>query len=71
MLSAYDLSADRAMLAAAKKLVEMMLPTFDTQSGMPLGYVHLGTGEHDNPSWTGQASLLAEVRRLASTAAVA
>ncbi|KAI8099109.1 glycoside hydrolase [Halteromyces radiatus] len=46
LLSAYDLNPDKRLLNQAIKLTEeVILPTFDTDNGMPAQYVNVNTGQ--------------------------
>ncbi|PRP89119.1 hypothetical protein PROFUN_01839 [Planoprotostelium fungivorum] len=60
-LSAYDLSGDERLLMKAKEMADLLLPAFNSKSGIPYGIVNLKTGKTRNPSWTQGNSLLAEV----------
>lgn len=42
LVSAYDLSGDTLMLHRAEELAQLLLPAFNTLSGVPLGRVKLG-----------------------------
>eukprot|EP00808_Paulinella_micropora_P002280 g4032.t1 len=62
LLGAHGLSGDKLYLSQAKKLAELLAPSFDVQeSGMPVSVVNLRTGEGRNHVWNQQASVLAEV----------
>jgi mannosidase alpha-like ER degradation enhancer 2 len=62
LLSAYELSGDRQLLALAEDLGKRLLPAFDSPTGLPYVYVNLKTGKTQgtatNPAETG--SLLLE-----------
>lgn len=61
LLSAYDLSREQVFLTKAKDLGDRLSAAFETPTGLPRGEVNLGTRHSNNPSWTGGASLIAEV----------
>jgi mannosyl-oligosaccharide alpha-1,2-mannosidase len=61
LLSAFDLTGDRAFLEKAHDCGRRLSKAFKTPSGMPKAQVNLATGAIANPGWTGGASLLAEV----------
>ena len=62
LLSAFDLSGDARLLAKAKELGDLLLPAFDTPSGVPVGRLRLG-GSHLRLGG-GQQAVLAEVGTL-------
>ncbi|KAJ3126900.1 Mannosyl-oligosaccharide 1,2-alpha-mannosidase IB [Nowakowskiella sp. JEL0407] len=45
LLSAYDLEGDQRLLAKAVELADRLLPSFDTQTGIPLNWINLASGE--------------------------
>jgi len=49
LLSAYQLTQDRRLLALAEDLGNRLLPVFDSPTGMPYMYVNLRTGEVRQP----------------------
>jgi len=67
LLSSYQLTGDKRLLALADDLGRRMLPMFDSPTGMPYEYVNLRTGAvrgtHSNPAEIG--SLLIEYGMLA------
>ncbi len=64
LLSAYQMTGDRRLLAKAEDLGNRLLPVFDSPTGMPYMYVNLKTGRtrgaRSNPAEIG--TLLARVR---------
>jgi mannosidase alpha-like ER degradation enhancer 2 len=62
LLSAYQLTDDKRLLALARELGDRLLPAFDSPTGLPFQYVNLRTGKvrgaQTNPAETG--SLLLE-----------
>lgn len=57
LLSAYQLSGDKRLLALAEDLGNRLLPVFESPTGLPYRYVNLRTGkvrgEKSNPAETG------------------
>ncbi|CAN0170907.1 unnamed protein product, partial [Ascophyllum nodosum] len=51
LLSAYDLSKDTVFRDKAKELGDLLLPAFDTQSGIPTPSVNFRTGRGSGGSW--------------------
>jgi mannosyl-oligosaccharide alpha-1,2-mannosidase len=45
-LSAYDLSGDVLMKDRAEELAQLLLPAFDTKTGVPIGRIRLGQRAH-------------------------
>jgi mannosyl-oligosaccharide alpha-1,2-mannosidase len=64
LLSAYDLSGDKAFLNKAEDLGQRLFHAFDSPSGLPYGQTVLNRGSSMNAGWTGGSSLLAEVGTL-------
>uniref|UniRef100_A0A7S4T7X4 alpha-1,2-Mannosidase n=1 Tax=Ditylum brightwellii TaxID=49249 RepID=A0A7S4T7X4_9STRA len=60
LLSAYDLSGDKAFLDKADDLGSRLFEAFDTASGIPNGQVNLHTGDSRDASWTAGKALIAE-----------
>lgn len=60
LLSSYDLSGDSMFLRKAEELATVMLPAFDTTTGIPVTSINFQTGRGNNPSWAGGNSNLAE-----------
>lgn len=52
LLSAYDLSGDKLMLHRAEELAQLLLPAFNTFSGVPLGRLKLGQPVSPGPAGT-------------------
>ena len=50
LLSAYQMTGDRQLLALAEDLGRRLLPAFDSPTGMPYMYVNLRTGETGGPT---------------------
>eukprot|EP00804_Cyclotella_cryptica_P017587 CCRYP_006741-RB/>CCRYP_006741-RB protein AED:0.04 eAED:0.04 QI:773/0.8/0.83/1/0.8/0.83/6/101/777 len=61
LLSAYDLSGDKAFLEKAEDLGSRLLKAYDTKSGLPHGSVNLQNGASHNFGWFGNQFVLAEV----------
>src|SRR5262249_48163963 len=57
LLSAYQLTGDKALLASAEGLGRRLLPVFDSSTGLPYRFVNLKTGKtrgaESNPAETG------------------
>ena len=57
LLSGYELTGDRRLLAKARDLGDRLLPAFNTPIGLPYAYVNLRTGKtsgaESNPAETG------------------
>lgn len=64
LLAAYDLSGDDLFLTKAAELADRLAPSFNTPTGLPRTHVNLGSGAAGGASWTGGASVLAEVGTL-------
>ncbi|CAN0083356.1 unnamed protein product [Scytosiphon promiscuus] len=60
LLSAYDLSGDEVFKTKAKELADLLLPAFDTKSGIPTPRVNFKTGRNSG----GSKSVLAEIGTL-------
>ena len=63
LLSAYDMSGDRAFVAKAAQLADRLLPAYNESAlGFPRSAMNLRTGVASTPGWigAGQAALLAE-----------
>ena len=60
LLSAYDLSKDAILLQKAMELGDILLPAFDTQTGIPYGQINFATRTGQD-SWNGHHSLIAEL----------
>ena len=64
LLSAYDMSGDRAFVAKAAQLADRLLPAYNESAlGFPRSAMNLRTGVASTPGWigAGQAALLAEL----------
>ncbi|KAL7485158.1 hypothetical protein ACHAW6_010766 [Cyclotella cf. meneghiniana] len=61
LLSAYDLSGDKAFLEKAEDLGKKLIKAYDTKSGLPHGSVNLQTGSSHNFGWFGNQFVLAEI----------
>eukprot|EP00968_Pinguiococcus_pyrenoidosus_P029455 scaffold8580_cov286-Pinguiococcus_pyrenoidosus.AAC.1 len=64
LLSAYDLSGDRVFLEKAQTLGDLLLPAFETSSGIPVGRIFLGRDSPSRLRGAGRSSILAEVGTL-------
>jgi mannosyl-oligosaccharide alpha-1,2-mannosidase len=60
LVSGYQLTGRKALLAKAVDLGDRLLPAFDTASGFPDNYVHLQTHHHEGAHWNGGAAILSE-----------
>jgi len=61
LLSAYFLSGDVAFLNKAKAVAELLLPAFNTQTGIPYALINPSTGRVRNYGWaSGGSSILSE-----------
>lgn len=59
LLSAYDLSGEKIFLDKAVELGHMLLPAFNSPTGIAHGMVNLHTGE-PTQGWSGSAAILSE-----------
>ncbi len=61
LLSSYQMTGDKRLLALAQDLGDRLLPAFNTPTGMPYRYVNLKTGKtrdpHSNPAEVGSLIL--------------
>ncbi|GMI38044.1 hypothetical protein TeGR_g5298 [Tetraparma gracilis] len=64
LLSAYDLSGDRAFLEKATDLGNRLAHAFDSPSGIAYGQTVLNGHSSMNAGWTGGSSLIAEIGTL-------
>ena len=62
LLSVYELTGekDAAILAKAKELMDKLLWAYNTTTGIPHQTINLHTHHHNNPDWSGGASVLSE-----------
>ena len=63
LLSAYELSGDAVFLDKARVLGDLLLPAFNTPSGIARGMVNLRTGEGQG-GWAGGSAILSELGTL-------
>lgn len=61
LLSAHTLTQDELFLKKAQEITDLLLPAFETKSGIPYSEVNLLTGEKRNPGWHKRDSILSEV----------
>lgn len=61
LLSAYDFTREIVFLQKAHQLADALMPAFDSASGLPWGKINMATKAHSNPTWSGRASVLAEI----------
>jgi uncharacterized protein YyaL (SSP411 family) len=61
LLGAYELSKDDIYLQKAIELGDVLLPAFDSPTGIPYSVINLMTGEAKNLQWTSGASILSEL----------
>eukprot|EP01065_Artemidia_motanka_P014896 TRINITY_DN18759_c0_g1_i1.p1 TRINITY_DN18759_c0_g1~~TRINITY_DN18759_c0_g1_i1.p1 ORF type:complete len:775 (+),score=234.79 TRINITY_DN18759_c0_g1_i1:39-2327(+) len=64
LLSAYTMSADEALLAAARRAADALLPAFETPSGIPVSLFNPLTRTSKYYGWTRDHALLAEAGTL-------
>jgi len=60
LLSAYELSTETIFLQKAKEIADLLLPAFNTTSGVPHSTVSLFSGRAWSPSWNSGNAFLAE-----------
>lgn len=63
LLSAYDLSSDKVFLDKAKELGELLIPAFNTQSGIPRSMVNFQSHTASS-GWSGSSAILSELGSL-------
>ena len=63
LLSAFDLSGERVFLDKARELADLLMPAFNTQSGIPTGQVNFRTGSGAG-GWSGSSAILSELGSL-------
>ncbi|KAL0094586.1 glycoside hydrolase family 47 protein [Phycomyces blakesleeanus] len=61
LISAYDLSGDSVFITKAVELVDLLMPAFDTPTGIPYQFVNFKTGKGVKSGFTDGASCLAEL----------
>lgn len=59
-LSAYLLSAEKIFLRKATEIADVLLPAFDTPTGIPYSLLNPMTGKTKNYGWASGSSILAE-----------
>jgi len=59
-MAAFDLSGERVFVDKCVELTERLIPAYRTPTGIPYNIINLATAMAKNPSWTQQASTLAE-----------
>ncbi|CAD5207522.1 unnamed protein product [Bursaphelenchus okinawaensis] len=65
LLSAYALSIETIFLLKAREVADLLLPAFDTPTGIPLALVNMNTGRASNWGWaSGGCSILSELGSL-------
>ncbi|CAD5210813.1 unnamed protein product [Bursaphelenchus xylophilus] len=65
LLSAYALSNDTMFLMKAREVADLLLPAFDTPTGIPLALVNMNSGRAANWGWaSGGCSILSELGSL-------
>jgi mannosyl-oligosaccharide alpha-1,2-mannosidase len=64
LLGGYTLSKDKILLEKAKEMVELLLPAFESKSGIPFTEINLKTNQVRNRDWHKHESLLSEVGTL-------
>ena len=61
LLSTYALTADKMFLNKAQEVADLLLPAFNTPTGIPLALVNMQTGRANNYGWaSGGCSILSE-----------
>ncbi|CAJ0958796.1 unnamed protein product, partial [Mesorhabditis belari] len=61
LLSGYALTRDEMYLKKATSIVDLLLPAFDTPTGIPLALINIVSGKAKNYGWaSGGASILSE-----------
>lgn len=63
LLSAHDLSGDKVFLTKAVELADLLMPAFDTASGIPRGSVSFKSPNIDM-GWSGEDAVLSELGSL-------
>ena len=63
LLAAYELSGDNIFLEKARELGDLLMPAFETPSGIAKGTVNLRTGEGSG-GWAGGSAILSELGTL-------
>jgi len=61
LVSAFDLTGERVFITKAKEMADKLAPAFNSPHKIPWAKVNIQTGRTSNPSWSGKASVLAEV----------
>ncbi|XP_004365487.2 mannosidase [Capsaspora owczarzaki ATCC 30864] len=64
LLSAYALSKDEIFKTKAVEIADLLLPAFNTPTGLPFAMCNLNSGHARNHDWAGGSSILAEVGTL-------
>jgi mannosyl-oligosaccharide alpha-1,2-mannosidase len=64
LLGGYTLSKDKILLEKAKEMVDLLLPAFESKSGIPFTEINLKTNQVRNRDWHKHESLLSEVGTL-------
>ncbi|KAJ1558258.1 hypothetical protein HK096_002667, partial [Nowakowskiella sp. JEL0078] len=64
LLSTFDLEGDKALLAKAVELADCLLKAFETESGIPINFINLATGDFRKDQWIGGSAFLAEAGSL-------
>eukprot|EP01080_Neovahlkampfia_damariscottae_P004250 gene4250-7587_t len=64
LLGGYTLSKDNILLEKAKEMADLLLPAFNSRSGIPFTEINLKTGEVRNRNWHKHESLLSEIGTL-------
>ncbi|PIO69155.1 glycosyl hydrolase family 47 [Teladorsagia circumcincta] len=61
LLSIYALTNDKMYVEKAEEIAKLLLPAFDTPTGIPYAIVNVATGSAKNYGWaSGQSSILSE-----------
>ena len=63
-ISAYTMTNDKLFLDKAKECADLMLPAFNSPSGIPFSLINPVTGNGKSWGWAGGSSILAEIGTL-------
>lgn len=63
LIAAYDLSGDQIFLDKARELGDLLLPAFDSSSGIPFAMINL-QGHQGVTGWAGSTAILSELGSL-------
>ena len=66
LLAAFDLSGEQVFLTKAKELGRLLMPAFNTHTGVPFGMVNFRSGQGSG-GWAGNSAILSELGTLQVT----